>query len=386
MRRYDVVIVGGGVIGLSIAYHLKSLYPRLDVAVYESKYVGYGASTRNASHIRIHFWSEQNFIFALKSWRMMLNFASKLKWNPVLYLGGYLWLIYDEEILRAYEDANRRIWGRYGYPVEILDRGEVKRRYPYLNTSGLHAGILGREDGKIHHDYVTYGYAVNFTKMGGEIYEYTPVDGLKLRDDSVEGVIVGGRIVECENVVIAAGAWSKHILSGIGVDLPLTPTRKELCVLEPTSFFIEPLLIDMRRDSEGLYLCQTPRGEIMGSVDYPHITGSYEFNNTIKYLSVFSRKAIRLVPMLRNLRFLRIWSGDYNVTPDNSHIMGRRDDWPSGLYVATGYSGHGFMMAPYTGYTMARLIVEDYLIDDVKPFLPDRFERDLLIEERMVIG
>lgn len=384
--KSDVIIVGGGIIGLSIGYNLLKLNPRLKITILEKKYVGYGASTRNGSHIRVHFWSEENVRFAVKSWKLMKRIAGELKWNPILYLGGYLWLIFDEEILKGYEEVNNRLWSKYNVPILILDDQEVKDRYPYLNVKDLYAGILGPQDGKIHHDFVTYGYYYGFKKMGGEVLEYTPV--LKILSDSekIYGVETSIGTIDSEVVIISAGAWSRLFLEKLGIDIPLEAVRKELCVIEPTKFFIKPLIIDMRPTSQGLYICQTPRGEIMGSVDYPHIKGKYEFNNTLKYLSTFSRHAINLIPALRHLSFLRVWSGDYNVTPDHSHIMGADKDWPEGLYIATGFSGHGFMMAPYVGVVMAKYILEGVVSEDLRPFLPSRFKEKKLIKEIMVIG
>ncbi len=385
MKR-DYVIVGGGVVGLSIAYYLLKKKPGLKVSVLEKNYIGYGASTRNGSHIRVHFWSEENVRFAIESRKLMINLGKELGWNPILYLGGYLWLIFDEHTLKAYEEMNRRVWSKYGYPVIFLDEKEVKQRYPYLNISGLVKGVLGPQNGKIHHDFVTFGYYYGVKKRGGKVFEYNPVEELVVDDNKIKGVQTKNGFIEADNVIVAAGAWSKLILKTAGVDIPLTPVRKELGVMEPTKPFIEPLIIDMRPESQGLYICQTPRGEVMGSVDYPHVKNEYEFTNTMKYLSTFARHAINLIPALKYLSFLRIWSGDYNMSPDHSHILGRDDKWPEGLYVATGFSGHGFMMAPYVGVVMADHLIDGVIPELMKPFLPTRFEEGRLIKEMMVIG
>lgn len=385
MKR-DYIVIGGGVIGLSIAYHLLKKNPKLKVTVLEKKYAGYGASTRNGSHIRVHFWSRENAIFAVESRKLMMKIASELGWNPILIFGGYLWLIFDEETLKAYEDMNRRLWMKLGVPVEFLDKSQVRERYPYLNVNGLVAGVFGPQDGKIHHDFVTLAYYYEVKKNGGEILEYTSADKIVVSNNSVNGVESGSKVIEADNVIVAAGAWSRDLFKDLGIELPLTPVRKEQGVMEPTKLFIDPLIIDMRSSSQGLYVCQTPRGEVMGSVDYPEVKNEYVFTNTMKYLSTFARHAINLIPALRHLSFLRIWSGDYNMSPDHSHILGRDELWPEGLYVATGFSGHGFMMAPYVGVTMA-----DYLIDGLKSevteaYFPDRFRKGKTIHETMVIG
>ena len=384
--KKDVIIVGGGIIGLSIAYNLLKKKPGLKVSVLEKRYVGCGSSTRNSSHNRVHFWSEENVRFSIKSWILLKNLSKELKWNPIFYQGGYLWLIFDEKDLKIFEDVNSRIWSRYNVSVSFLDKNEVKKKYPYLNTNELYAGVFGPQDGKFHHDFVTYGYYYNLKKMGGEVSEYTPVKDIIIKNGKVYGVKVFDKIVESENVIIAAGDRTKQFFNRLGIELPLKPSRKENCVLEPTKFFIEPLIIDMRPSSQGLYICQTIRGEIMGSIDYPNIIGDYEYNNTFEHLNIFTRNAINLIPVMRYLSFLRIWSGSYNMSPDHSHILGRDEKWPEGLYIATGYSGHGFMLAPYTGVVMADYIIDGIISRDLRPYLPTRFKENKPIHETMVIG
>ena len=385
MKR-DVIIIGGGVVGLAIAYYLLKKKKSLKVSVIEKKYVGYGASTRNGSHIRVHFWSEENVRFAIESRKLMIRLGHELGWNPILHLGGYLWLIFDEDTLKAYEEINRRIWSRLGYPVTFLDEEEVKRKYSYLNLNGLVKGILGPQDGKIHHDFVTFGYYYGIKKLGGDVLDYTLAKKIVVKENRVVGVETNKGVIESDSVIVAAGAWSKLFFEDLGIDLPLQPLRKELGVLEPTKPFIDPLIIDTRPSSQGLYICQTSRGEIMGSVDYPEVKDKYEFTNTMKYLSTFAKHAINLIPALKYLSFLRIWSGDYNMSPDRSHILGRDDEWPEGLYVATGFSGHGFMMAPYVGVVLSKYIVDGVVPALMRPFLPTRFKRKKFIKEIMIIG
>jgi len=384
--KYDYIIVGGGIVGLSIAYHILKFDRSKSVLVLEKRYVGSGASTRNGSHFRVHFWSEENVRFAVKSREMILRIGSETGWNPIIMLGGYLWLICSEDILRAYEETNRRIWSRYNVPVKFLDISEIYKLFPYINTDGFIAGVYGPQDGKLHHDFVTFGYYYGFRKLGGKVLEYTPATKVLFKDGSVYGVETPKGVIEGDNIVVAAGDHSKYIMSIVDVDLPLVNERKELWVSEPVSLFIKPLIVDLRSDSMGLYIAQSPRGEVMGSIDYPKVQEDLEYNVSLDHFRMFSRLAIRLIPTLKYLRIMRTWSGSYVMSPDHSHILGRDDEWPEGLYVATGYSGHGFMMAPYTGYVMAKYLLTGEIPEDMKPYLPTRFKYKKLIKETMVIG
>ncbi len=124
----------------------------------------------------------------------------------------------------------------------------------------------------------------------------------------------------------------------------------------------------------------------MGSISYPKIYGEKPLNTTLAFLSKWSSAIARILPAIRNIRVMRVWSGYYVVSPDKSHILGRDDEWPEGLYVNTGYSGHGFMMAPFSGYLLARNILYGEVPKDMKPFLPDRFRKGKTINEPMVVG
>jgi len=384
--KYDYVIVGGGIIGISIGYHILKKDPTKKVVVLEKRYIGSGGSTRNASHFRVHFWSEENVSFAIKSWGLIRRFSVETGWNPIYMYYGYLWLICDETVLKAYEETNERLWRRYNVPVNILDIREVEMRYPFLDTNGFIAGVFGPQDGKYHHDFVTYGYLYSYLKLGGRIMEYTPVKKILVKDNTALGVETNRGIIEGDDIIIAAGDGSKYIMNTIDIELPIRNERKELWVSEPVKLFIRPLIIDMRSDSKGLYIAQSPRGEVMGSIDYPSVYEDLNYNVSFMHFREFAKLAIRLIPSMKYLRMMRTWSGSYVVTPDHSHILGRDDEWPEHLHIATGYSGHGFMLGPYTGEVMSEYLLKDYIPEDMKPYLPSRFRENKLIKETMVIG
>jgi len=385
-HKYDVIVVGGGIIGLSIAYHLLKKNSKLKVAVFESRYFGRGGSTRNAGHFRVHFWTKENTVYAKKSVEMILKFARETGWNPTIHRSGYLWLIGEEDTLEAFKRYDREIWRPLGVGVSFLDIGEVSERYRYLNLEGFISAVYAPQDGKLHHDILVYGYMDGFRRRGGELHIYTPVLSIKTSGGKVSGIDIGTKVIEAENIVVAAGDYTDDLLSPLNIDLPIELNRKELYVSEPYKYFIEPLIIDTRKDSEGLYISQTLRGEVMGSIDYPEVVGDREYNTSLKHYTRYVEKASRLLPSIGGMSVMRVWSGNYVSTVDRSHIIGRDDHWPRGLYVATGFSGHGLMMAAYTGYLMAKHIIDGDIPNDMKPFTPSRFKYGRLINESLVIG
>lgn len=376
-----IVIVGAGVNGLSTAYYLAKMDKR-DIIIFEKSYVGSGSSTRNAGHFRVHFWAPENVKFAIEARRRLLRFWRIFGWNPTIRTGGYLFLVYDEKLLKHYERANK-MWEKFGVPGIIMDPSEVKKRYPYINVEDMIGAFFGPQDGEFHHDSIVYGYLYAAEKLGVKIYENSVVENIVVKNNEVKGVKVNGKIFECDKVLITAGEGSIKLFKDVGIELPLRPVRKEVGVTEPISITIRPLIVNTRRN---MYISQTIRGELIGSIEYPEIEGIIELENTLTWMSHFVRTAVETIPMLRHARLMRAWAGYYIMSPDNSQIMGRSPEWPAGLYLMTGFSGHGFMMSHLAGELMAKYIITGETHDLMKPFLPTRFRENKLIKETIVIG
>ena len=380
--RAKMVIVGSGIVGLTTAYNLAKLGEN-DVIVVEQKYLAYGSSTRNAGHFRVHFWAPENTRFAIEARKRLLDFASKIRWNAEIDLGGYLWLLYKEEHVKAYERSNREIWSKFGVSGKILTPEEISELFPYVNLEGVIAGFYGPQDGKINPHAVIFGYYEEARKMGVNFLPYTRVEKIIVDNNKVRGVQTNKGIIESEKVLVAAGGWSTKLLKNIGIDLPIEVERKEIGVTEPINYFIKPFIVSLK---SGVYVGQMVRGEVLGSIDYPIVKGLTPFNTTLDWIHKWSENAVEVVPQIKHLMFLRTWSGYYVVTPDHSHILGRDPEWPENLYVATGFSGHGFMMAPFAGEVMAKNLLYDEIDELMKPYLPTRFKEEKLIHETMVIG
>lgn len=376
-----IIVVGGGITGLTTAYNLAKMGAS-DVKVFEKRYINSGSSTRNASHFRVHFWSKENALFAIKSRKIILNLANETGWNPVFHQSGYLWLLHSEEQLEAFKKSNE-MWKSLGVGEKILEMDEVKERFPYINTEDYIAAFFGPQDGKVHHDHVSLGYYSAAKELGVKFYEHTKVEKIILEKNRVTGVKTEKGDFKADIVVVAAGVWSRDILKTCNVDIPIEPERKEICVTEPVKHFIDPLVIDMKT---GAYAGQTIRGEIIGSVDKPKIKGLVPQINTLAWASYWTKYITNVIPCLKYIKIMRAWSGYYAVTPDHSHILGRDPEWPEGLYVHTGYSGHGFMMSPYGGEVLAHHILTGEIPELMKPFLPTRFKEGKLVKETMVIG
>jgi sarcosine oxidase subunit beta len=377
----SIVIVGGGVIGCSIAYNLAKLGTK-DVTIVEKDIPNHGTSTRSASRFRVHFWTEENVRFATESRRIFLNLASATKWNPIISIGGYLWLLPNEKHLKAFEKANQ-MWARLGVAGTFFSPEETREQYPYLNTDGFVQAFFGPQDGSLHHDYVTYGYYMASKAMGVRCVEHAEATKITLEDGKVTGVETDQGPVKGEKVILAAGAWTADLARTVGIELPMEPVKKEILITEPFRFFLEPFIVD---NGTSGYFGQTLRGEILGGIDVPVEKGLRPLNTSILCAKEWAKTVTRVVPAMKYARAFRGWSGYFDPTSDGSHILGSDPEWPRGLHVAAGFGGHGFLMAPLTGEVMARYVAFEEIPELMEPFLPTRFKEGRLVNETLVVG
>ncbi len=384
--RYDYVIIGGGIAGLSTAVNLALQTGEPGkICVLEKGYISYGASTRNATHFRVHFFNKENTVFAIESRRRLLGLPKLTGYNPLVVQAGYLWLFHDEETENAYREYNRKLWTPLGVPIRFLDKEELAARYPFLKLENIRSAAIGPQDGSFHHDSVVYGYYSKARRLGICVREYAEVERISVGGGRVKGVeIQGYGSMGAGKVVVAAGAWSSRILGTAGVELPTTPVLKEILVTEPYRYRFKELFIPMGWQG---YFTQTLKGEILGSVGMENEPeGLVPMENSLRWLTSFARMMVSVLKGSEHIRILRTWSGFYNMTPDAAHVLGDDEEWPEGLYVNTGYSGHGFMMAPYSGEVLAAYMIKGELSEHMKPFLPRRFRTGELLGEGLVIG
>ena len=385
--KADIVIIGGGAAGVATAYAMARLgyAESYRVVLLEKGYLGRGSATRNAGRFRVHFFSKENAKFAVESRKRILEIPYVTGVNPVIVLGGYLWLFEKEETFKAFARTNEELWRPLGVPVEIMSIDEAAERFPYIRMRGFVGAAFGPQDGSVHHDYMVVAMASHAARKGVTIAPYREVEEIVTENHRVKGVRVKGHgIIEASKILVAAGVWTGPLLERLGVRLPLKPVRKSLLVTEPYRFFLKEFVVVFET---GSYVAQTAKGEIIATEKYP--AGEPETrdcrNVSLRWLIATTKLIGRLLGN-KGIHVMRTWSGHYYVSPDHSHVLGRDPDWPDGLYVATGFSGHGLMMSPYAGELVAINIVEDKIPDDMKPYLPTRFREGRLIHEGLVIG
>jgi len=342
----EIAIIGGGVIGLSIAYHLARRGLQ-NVVVIERGYLAEGASGRNGGGVRQQWSTEINIRLMQESVELCRRFAVDLGVNVWFRQGGYLFLARNaNEIARL--EKNIAIQNRCGVKTRMLDPGQARAIVPELNLSGIVGASFNPSDGILFPWPFLWGYARQAAAMGVRIFTQTPVGGLEPLDAAAGGgysVHTPRGAVRARRVINATGAWSPQLAKLIGVDVPTYPIRHEICSSEPLKPFLRPMVSEL---ASGLYCSQSMRGEIVGGVTIPGHASTYGMGSTLEFLATYARRLVRLMPILGDIKILRQWAGPYDQSPDGNPILGAAPEHPD-FFLACGFVGHGFMMAPIVG-------------------------------------
>ncbi|MEZ4390268.1 MAG: FAD-binding oxidoreductase [Polyangiales bacterium] len=388
--RARVVIVGGGIMGLATAYNL-ARRGITDVLVVDQTYLCGGASGRNGGGVRAQFSSEENIRLMQESISICRDFAAEMRINVWFRQGGYLFLTRSDDRAAALE-ASVALQRRCGLNTRLLEPREAARVVPELDVTGVVRASFNPDDGVVFPWPFVWGFARAAQDLGVRVATFHAVEGF----DTAGGRITGARLrstrdgapsgevltVECDEVVLCAGAWSPGVAAMVGVSLPNKPHRHEICSTEPLKPWLQPLVADL---TDGLYFSQSMRGEIVGGVAVEPVPEGIDQRSSRQFLAKYSASLVRAVPRLASVKVLRQWAGCYDLTPDGGPIVGRLAE-PSNLVLACGFMGHGFMMAP----VMGRLLAEHVATQETSALFArwslDRFRTGALVRETMIIG
>ncbi len=377
--KAKIVIIGGGIMGLALAYNL-SQRGENDVVVLEKGYLCHGASGRNGGGVRMQWGTATNVELAKRSIAIMKGFARELGINVWLRQGGYLFLAKSDSIARRLEQS-AALHNKHGVPTEILTPDAAREHAPELTMKGVKLAAFNKDDGVIFPWPFLWGYAQACQKKGIKVETFTKVIGFEQSQGRLTKVLTDRGEIACETVVLAAGAWSPAIARLAGVSLPNEPHRHEICSTEPLKPFLGPLVSVL---DSGLYFSQSMRGEIVGGMGDPKEPSAMQLGSTMRFLTRYSQALMEQIPRTGPLKILRQWAGPYDVTPDNSPILGHTPQLPN-LLQMSGFVGHGFMMAPAVAERMAAWMAgeQDELFER---FTLQRFAEGRLIREDMIIG
>lgn len=377
----EAVVIGGGVVGLAVAYNL-ARRGMDDIVLLEKSYLGSGATGRCGAGIRQQWGTEMNCKLARASMDIFENMEERLKVDQDIGLKqqGYLLLAYSEKEMAQFR-KNIELQNSLDIPSREVTPEEAEDIVPHLNTEGVVGGAFCPTDGHADPFKVTDAYARAAERLGVDIRTYTPALDIELDScGEVEAVITAEDRISTGRVVNAAGGYSRQIGEMVGLNIPVKSERHEILVTERVEPVQGPMVMSF---SYNIYCQQTPKGPFLMGFGDPEEPDSLNINSSWHFLEEMADKAVNLLPLLKDLRVVRQWAGLYNITPDRQPIISESKS-VSGFYMALGFSGHGFMIAPMTANILADMITGETPGIELE-LDPGRFERgDLILEPSVV--
>jgi sarcosine oxidase subunit beta len=364
----DVVIIGGGVMGASTAFHLAEAGVR-SIVVIERGDLGCGSSGKPIGGVRAQFSDPLNIELGHRSLHAYRDFHSRPGADIRLDTVGYLFLLSDEEQTADFE-AGVGIQNSLGVPSRMISPSEAQRLCPYVSTEDLLAAVYSPTDGHARPGLVVHGYASAAADAGVTIATHTEVTGVDTAGSRVTGVHTSHGKISCTTVICTAGAWSRQIGDMVGISLPVRPVRRQLAFttpLDPPAPRI-PFTIDF---SSSAYFHNSDDGLLFGLAD-PDQPEGFDTTWTPEWLELFRSAVGHRAPALAGMETVGGWAGLYENTPDHNALIGRSGEVDNFLY-ATGFSGHGFLQAPAVGEVMRDLYLERRPFADIAPLSADRF-------------
>ncbi|MFD7646082.1 NAD(P)/FAD-dependent oxidoreductase [Streptomyces albidoflavus] len=363
----DVVIVGGGIMGTSVAFHLAEAGVR--VVLVERGELGSGSTCKAAGGVRAQFSDALNIQLGARSLAAYRRFGRTPGQDVDLRTTGYLFLLSRPGDVASFE-AGVALQNELGVPSRMVDVTEARRLSPLIATDGLLAAAYSPEDGYCTPESAVLGYAVGARRHGATLLTGCEILGIDTRGGEIHAVRTSGGRIATSTVVCAAGAWSAAVGEMVGVRLPVTPYRRQLAFTEPVAPDVPaPMTLDF---SSAFYFRREGQGLMFGMSD-PHEQPGFRLNRTQRWLAELAGQMAVRVPAALEAGITGGWAGLYEVTPDHNALIGESPEVGRFLYT-TGFSGHGFMQAPAAGEIMRDLVLEKKPFVDVGPLDARRFE------------
>jgi sarcosine oxidase subunit beta len=368
-RTASVVVIGGGVVGCSIAYHLARRGQR-DVVVLEREAVGSGTTSKAAGGIRSQFPTETEIRFSLEAIGVFERFQEEFGVDIGYRRIGYLFLVSDADDLQGYRDRIA-LQRRLGVDVREITPAEAKAIVPALRVDDLLAAVWGPTDGMAGPAEVTNGFARRARDLGVRIVEGVGVTGIDVSHGGTQGVTTSQGAVSAPLVINAAGPSAARIGRMAGVDVPVQPRRRHIFFTEPFPEIAGPVPLTTDRAS-GFYFRKEMEQLLLSPGDVEDIGEDFEVPMDRARIDETVEKALHRIPIVEKARIAGGWAGLRPLTPDDHAIIG----WAPGVdgfFLAVGFGGHGFQHSPATGRYVAEWLLDGKPSLDLALFDPGRF-------------
>lgn len=378
-EQSDVVIVGGGVMGASTAFHLAEA--GVNVLLLERDSLASGSTSKAAGGVRANFSDELNIAMGLRSLHAFENFGVKPGQEIDLHQDGYLFILTKNEDVELFRHSIE-LQNAMGVQSRLVSPQEAKELSPLLNVDDVLAASFSPRDGHCTPESVVLGYATGARHHGAKVLTGVEVTGIEIEGNEIVAVNTSAGRVATTTVINCAGAWSPSIGKMVGLDIPVVPYRREILITEaipnlPSNF---PMTLDF---STTFYFHREGPGLLTGFSDQSVAPG-YSLTRDDSFIEKLAEHALHRAPGVIDAGIKSGWAGLYEVTPDHNALLGEWHGISRFLY-ATGFSGHGFLQGPAIGEILRDLYLNETPFVDISPLAIGRFEHGQLRPERNII-
>ena len=387
MQTADVVIIGGGIVGASIAWHLTDAGCHNVLIVERESHQGKGSTGKSMGGVRAQFATKPNIQMSLYSIPFYAAFDERLGQPGGYRDQGYLFVATKAKHL-DYLETNQKLQKSLGLQqARMVSREDIVTIVPQLRSDDILGGSFCPTDGFVDPYSVMVGFTTSACEKGATLWRSTEVTAIQHNNSSILGVETTRGPVSTPVVVNAGGAWAASVAAMAGVDLPVEPMRRMLIPTEPFADVSHeiPMVIDM---TNGFHFRPESLGFLLAWNDPEEKGGEFNTNFEPSFIEKVLTLAADRVPCFENLAVnpKRAWAGLYEMSPDHHCIIGPVDQL-KGFFCANGFSGHGVMHAPATGKMLADLILHGNtsVVDNVEVLSPGRFAKGELVHETAIL-
>ncbi len=377
----DIVIIGGGVMGASTAYHLATRGQRNILLLEKEDFFGLGATGRCAGGVRYQFGTEVNIRLSLLSLPMLERFKDEIGQVVDYRKTGYLFLLTNQQDVDTFKN-NVALQNQLGVQTQWLSGDQIRQKLPMMQLEDVIAGSYNPKDGLVDPNGVVMGYISAAQHMGVKAFTSCPVTAIHQQSGRVTGIEAGGQLVSTPTLVDATGPWSGQTGKLAGLQVPVSPIRRQWLTTTaiPEIPFDFPFVIDF---AQSLYFHPEGPGLLTG-MSNPGERPGFNQNIDPAWELVHMEAAVKRMPLLETVGLTSRMAGLYEVTPDAHPIIGKTP--LSGYYLICGFSGHGFMHGPIAGKLLSEIILDGQASTlDISMLDLARFTEQRLIKEYNVV-
>jgi len=380
--KANIVIIGAGISGCSIAYHLAKKGMK-NIVVLDKAYLTSGATGRCGAGIRQQWGTEANCVLAKKSIEFFETAKEELGYEDDIEFKqeGYLILASDKAEHDRFS-KNVELQNRLGIPSKLLSVEEALKIVPYLNPNAFVSATFCQTDGHLNPFKMTEAFYLAAKRIGVQFFFFEELKEIVVDNKIIQKVITDQREIETSIIVNAAGGFAKEIGEMVGVDIPVFSENHEILVTEPIEKMQGPMLMSF---TQNFYCQQVPHGSFLMGRSTKNQVHGHDISSSWSFLDEMAKTICHVAPKIGELRVIRQWGGSYNMSPDKQPIITEANDL-KGFFIACGFSGHGFMFSPMTGEIISNMILKKK--NEINPdlFRMDRFsEKELSAIEQSVV-